>query len=124
MTRRAGALLPVHLLAGAVDFAPVLDVMGAALTLGELPAHATVQDIGARLQTEDGVRQVHPARRRAVEGRDFELHFKPHPWLPSARLLQRLPGLHPRRLLHSSAVGTCPAWGPHPAAASSRHREE
>src|SRR6516162_8880811 len=53
----AGALLPVHFLAGAVDLAAVLDVVGAALTLGELPAHAAMQDVRPRLEAEDRVRQ-------------------------------------------------------------------
>src|SRR4029450_934087 len=50
---RAGALLPVHFLPGTVDFATVLDVVRAALALGELPAHATMQDVCSGLEAKD-----------------------------------------------------------------------
>src|SRR5262249_30655009 len=75
----AGALLPVHLLAGAVDLAAVLDVVGAALTLGELPAHAAMQDVRPRLEAEDRVRQFDRTRRLAVERHDLELHVRRPP---------------------------------------------
>src|SRR5260370_28170717 len=50
VTCRAGTLLPVHFLTGAVDLAAVLDVMPTPLALGELPPHAAMQDVCSRLQ--------------------------------------------------------------------------
>src|SRR6516225_9778859 len=63
---RAGALLAIHLLAGALDLGAVLDVMGAGLALGELPAHAAMQNVRARLEPEDGIRQLDGAAFFAV----------------------------------------------------------
>jgi hypothetical protein len=55
MASRAGALLPVQFLAGARDFGPVLDLMGAALAFRKLPNDAAVNNVGARLEAENGV---------------------------------------------------------------------
>src|SRR5882762_4022444 len=123
MTRRAGALLPVHLLAGSIDLGAVLDVMRAALTLGELPAHAAMQDIGPRLQAKDRVRQINRTRRRAVERYDLELHFRRPPSRPAERRRWALPRLGLRELA-SPAGGICPAWARRPAISSSRRHEE
>jgi hypothetical protein len=71
---RAGALLPVHLLAGAVDLGAVLHLVGAALAFGELPHHAALNDVGARLEPENGIGHRNRAGFLAVEGGDFELH--------------------------------------------------
>ena len=55
MASRAGALLTVQFLAGARDFGPVLDLVGAALAFRQLPNDAAVNNVGARLQAENGV---------------------------------------------------------------------
>src|SRR5450631_856958 len=62
----AGALLLVHLLASAVDFGAVLDVVGAALALGELPDDAALQDVGAWHKAEDRVRKFDRTSRLAI----------------------------------------------------------
>src|SRR5262249_30926739 len=121
VTRRAGALLPVHLLAGAVDFGAVLDVVRAALALGELPAHAAMQNVRSRLEAEDRIRQIDRTRRLAVERHDLELHVTLlRSWRPPA--LQRAPLRHWRRILPPPADGTCRAWAPLSAASSSPRR--
>ncbi len=76
---RTGALLPVHLLAGAVHVGAILHLMGAAPTLGELPHHAAMNEISARLEPEYGVGQRDRAGFLAVEGGDFEFHYAPSP---------------------------------------------
>ena len=92
VTCRAGALLPVHFLAGTVDFATVLDVVRAALTLGELPAHTTMQDVCSRLEAKDRVGHFDRTRRLAVERHDLEFHVthfrSRRPW-PLQRALLR-----------------------------------
>src|SRR5215470_19094560 len=108
MAGGAGALLPIHLLAGAVDLAAVLDVVGAGLALGQLPHHAALQDVDARLETENVVRDGDAARRLALEGRDLQLHLTRPPSLPQ-------PAPRP-------PAGTCPASANPSAAVSSRHR--
>src|ERR1700675_1394085 len=123
MARRAGPLLPIHLLAGSIDLAAVLDVMGAALTLGELPAYTAVQDVGPRLKAEDGIRQIDRTRRRAVEGHDLELHFRRAPSRPLGHLREARPRFCSRPL-QPPQCGTCPAWGLRPEASSSPHHEE
>ena len=93
VTGAAGALLGIHLLAGAADFAAVLGLVGAALALGELPVDAALEDVGARLEPEDRVRQAHRAGLLAVERGDLQFHvMRPPAWwrsrpapLPPAR---------------------------------------
>src|SRR5882757_9270945 len=92
---RAGALLPIHLLAGAVDLGAVLDIVGASLTLGQLPHHAALQDVGARLEAEDVIRHGDAASRLTLERRDLQFHLTRPPSLPQ-------PARRPR-------AGTCPA---------------
>src|SRR5262249_21678236 len=75
MARRAGAFLPVHFLAGARDLRPVFDLVGAALTLRQLPHHAAMNDVGARLESENGVRQRDRASLLAVERGDLNFHI-------------------------------------------------
>src|SRR5687767_6721495 len=70
----AGALLLVDLLGRAIDLRPVLDRVRAGLALGELPAHATLQDIGARRKAEDGLVELERAGARAVKRADLDLH--------------------------------------------------
>src|ERR1700750_809121 len=57
----AGALLLVHLLAGAPDIGAALRLVGAGLTLGELPVDAALDDILARLETKNGVGKLNRA---------------------------------------------------------------
>src|SRR5579872_6249614 len=96
----AGALLRVHLLAGAVDLAAALGLVGAALALGELPVDATLHDVGARLEAEDCIGQIDRARSLALERGDFQFHLtRP----PSRRGLRR-----PRKL--SPGPACCPIW--------------
>src|SRR5262245_7779362 len=104
MAGGTGALLPIHLLAGAVDLGAVLDVVRAGLALGQLPHHAALQDVGTRLETEDVVGHRDVAGRLAFKGRDLQLHLtRP----PSLRQPARLP-----------PAGTCPASADPSAAAS------
>ena len=74
VTRRAGALLPVHLLAGAVDVGAVLHLVRAGLALGQLPHHAAMNEVGARLEPEDGVGHRDRTGFLAVERRDLQFH--------------------------------------------------
>src|SRR3979409_719462 len=67
VTRTAGALLLVHLLAGAPDIGAALGLVGAGLTFGELPLNAALDDVLARLKTENGVRKPNPTGRLALE---------------------------------------------------------
>jgi hypothetical protein len=75
VTRGASALLPVHFLTGAHDICAVLDLMRAALTLGQLPHDTAVNNVGARLETENGIGQRDGARFFAVERDDLEFHI-------------------------------------------------
>src|SRR5579885_362420 len=79
----AGAFLPIHCLAGAVDLAAVLYLMRAAPALGELPDHAAVNNVGAWLKPENGVGQRDRAGLLAVEGGDLHFHHALSP-LPAA----------------------------------------
>src|SRR5437868_12409365 len=74
VTSTAGALLLVHFLAGAVDLRTALGFMRAALTLGELPIHATLNEILARLQAENRVGQFDRTRFLTFERDDLEFH--------------------------------------------------
>ena len=85
MTGAAGALLRVHLLAGAPDLGAVLGLVGAALALGELPVDAALDDVGARLEAEDRIRQRDRAGFLAVEGGDLQFHVT----RPPSRRLRR-----------------------------------
>src|ERR1700754_4571437 len=89
----AGALLLVHLLAGAPDLGAALGLVGAGLALVELPLHATRNDVLARLETEDLVRQIDRTGGLAFEGGDFQFHLtRP----PSQALLPQAPDRHRR----------------------------
>src|ERR1700679_193814 len=74
VTRGAGTLLAVHFLAGAVDVGPVLYFMGPAAALRQLPHHTAVDEVGARLRTENGMGQGDRAGLLAVERGDFQFH--------------------------------------------------
>src|SRR5215467_1704555 len=52
VTGAAGALLLVHLLAGAPDIGAALGLVRSGLALVELPLHATLDDVGTGLETE------------------------------------------------------------------------
>src|ERR1019366_6682491 len=95
VTGAAGALLRIHLLAGAPDFRAVLGLMRAALALGELPVDATLQDVAARLKAKDRIRQIDGSGFLAFEGGDLQFHVtRPplrrelawHPALPRVSL--------------------------------------
>src|SRR5580693_9911408 len=75
VTRTAGALLLVHLLAGAPDLGAALGLVGAGLTLVELPLNAALDDILARLQTEDAFGELDRTGRLAFKGCDFQFHL-------------------------------------------------
>src|SRR5262245_5704863 len=70
----AGALLPVHLLARDGDFRPILHVMRAGHALQELIAHHAVDQILARLQSEDGIAEFHLAGALGIERLDGRFH--------------------------------------------------
>ena len=63
VTGAAGALLLVHLLAGAIDLAASECLVVSGLALGQLPAHHARDDVGARLEAEDRVVEFERARR-------------------------------------------------------------
>src|SRR5580692_8254023 len=75
VTRAAGALLLVHLLSGAPDIGAALDLVGPGLTLVELPLHAALDDVLARLEAENLVGKLHRACRLAFKGCDFQFHL-------------------------------------------------
>src|SRR3984957_11027944 len=79
VTGAAGALLLVHLLAGAPDLGAALGLVGTGLTLVELPLHAALDDILARLQTEDAFGELDRTGRLALKGCDFQFHSAPSP---------------------------------------------
>ncbi len=58
VTSTTGALLLVHLLAGAPDLGAALGLVRAGLTLGELPVNAALNQILARLEAEDRIGRV------------------------------------------------------------------
>src|SRR5262245_6484288 len=81
VTGAASALLRVHLLAGPPDFSAAFGLVGAALTLGELPVDAALNNIGPRLKTEDRIRQFDRAGFLAFEGGDLHFHITRPPSL-------------------------------------------
>src|ERR1700726_3290823 len=109
----AGALLLVHLLAGAPDVRTALRLVGAGLTFGELPVDAALDDILARLQTENLVGELNRTSRLALERCDFQFHLTRPPARPAL--------LQPARR-RSRPGGTCPASARLSATPSSRHR--
>ena len=63
VTGAAGALLLVHLLAGAGDLGAASASVGAGVALGELPADHARDQVGARLEAEDLVGEFDASRR-------------------------------------------------------------
>src|SRR5437763_17159280 len=90
VTRTAGALLLVHLLAGTPDIGAALRLVGAGLTLGELPIDAALDQILARLQTENGVRQLDRAGVLAFKRGDIQFHLTRPPARRPAHRWERL----------------------------------
>src|SRR6059058_2178787 len=83
VTGAAGALLLVHLLAGAPDIGAALRLVGAGLALVELPLHAALDDVLARLEAENGIGQLDRACRLAFKGCDFQFHLTRPPARPA-----------------------------------------
>src|SRR3982074_620918 len=100
VTRAAGALLLVHLLAGAPDLRAALGLVGAGLALGELPVDAALNDIDPRIETENGIRQLDRAGVLALKRGAVQFHLTV---LPARR--PALDRAEPPRL----PGGTCPA---------------
>src|SRR6267154_3387142 len=75
VTGTAGALLLVHLLAGTPDIGAALRLVRSGLALVELPLHATLENVLARLESEDRVRELDRTRFLAFKGRDFQFHL-------------------------------------------------
>src|SRR5215475_12817218 len=93
VTGTAGTLLLVHLLARAPDLGAALGLVGAGLALVELPLHATRNDVLARLETKNLVRQIDRTGGLTFEGGDFQFHLtRP----PSQALLPQQPDRHRR----------------------------
>src|SRR6202171_3040105 len=115
VTRTAGALLLVHLLAGAPDIRPALGLVGPGLTFGELPIDAALDDVLARLQAENLVRKLNRAGRLAFKRCDFQFHLTRPPARPALRLEQ--PARRRRR-----PDGTCRASARASATRASRRR--
>src|SRR3954453_20242336 len=86
VTRAAGALLLVHLLAGAPDVRAALGLVGPGLALGKLTLHAALNDILARLETEDRVRKLNRTGRLALKRCDFQLLLTRPPARPELTL--------------------------------------
>src|SRR5580704_2634362 len=104
VARRTGALLPVHLLAGAVDVGAVFHLVGAGPTFGQLPHYATMNEIVARLEPKNSVRYRDRAGVLAVERRDLQFHVTRSLRLVQLRLgqltlgrLRQEPSIHCRR---------------------------
>src|SRR5215212_240821 len=113
VTCTTGALLLVHLLAGAPDVGAALGLVGPGLTFGELPLHAALDDVLARLQTENLVGKLDRTGRLALKRCDFQFHLT----RPPARPELTLPGHRRHR-----PGGTCPASARLSATPSSRRR--
>src|SRR3954449_3046948 len=110
----ARALLLVHLLAGAPDVRPALGLVSPGLTLGKLPLHAALDDVLARLQTEDLVGKLNRTGRLALKRCDFQFHLTRPPARPEL--------MTPLALRRHQPSGICPASAHPLATPSSRHR--
>src|SRR6185312_3242436 len=104
VTGAAGALLRMHLLAGAVDLAAQLGLVRATLTTGELPIDATLNDVRPRFETEDVVRHLDRAGFLAFKRGDLQFHVT---HLPAWRGRLAAPVLPRRKQL--ALRGTCRA---------------
>src|SRR5436190_22391923 len=75
MAGAAGALLLVHLGAGARDVGAPLGLVRALLALGQLPAHEALQEVLARVEPEDRLGELHLTGICAGERRDLDVHY-------------------------------------------------
>src|SRR6185312_6125115 len=75
VTGATGTLLRIHFLAGPPDFSTALGLVRAALTLGQLPIDAALDDVGPRLKPEYCVRQLDRSGFLAFEGGDLHFHI-------------------------------------------------
>src|SRR5215813_6661057 len=83
MASATRTLLLVHLLAGAPDLGAALRLVSAGLTLVELPLHAAGNDVRARLETEDLVRELHRTCGLAFERGYLQFHVMRPPSRPA-----------------------------------------
>src|SRR6478736_1087749 len=83
VTGATGALLLVHLLAGAPDFGAAFCLVRSGLALVELPLHATLNDVGTGLETENRVRELDRSGLLAFKGCDFQFHLTRPPARPA-----------------------------------------
>src|SRR3979490_2892766 len=74
---RTGALLAIDLLGRAVHFAAGLGLMRSGTALGELPDNDALNQIGARLKTENVVLQIDFTRIGGIEPHHFPFHNAP-----------------------------------------------
>src|SRR5215510_13805238 len=102
VTGAASALLRIHLLTGPPDFGAALRLVCPALALRELPVDATLDEVGARLQSEDRIGQRGLARILSIESDDFEFHHSPSFFTAAAALSAALAAL-------SAAFAACAA---------------
>src|SRR5262249_49472416 len=84
VTGAAAALLRAGLLLRAVHFRAGQDLVIAAAALGELPNDHALDQILARLKTEDGVVEFDFTGRLVVEIEDFRLHGQPSAFCSAA----------------------------------------
>src|SRR4029078_8428741 len=90
VTGAARALLVSVFLAGAVDLAAGLGLMRSRLALIELPLDDAMQNIGARLESEDVLGEIDGTRLLGLDGLDVGFHDG-----------------HPYSLAAASAAGAC-----------------
>src|SRR5687767_2649284 len=74
VTSGTAALLLAELLAGAGNVRALTRAAGEPTTVGELPRHHAMEDVGARLDTEHGVVELDIPARLGVEGLNLDLH--------------------------------------------------
>src|SRR5262249_27985136 len=78
VTSGTAALLATELLAGAGDVGALTRAARGRTTLFELPRDDAVQDVGARIETENLVVELDVRRfRLGVEGGNLDLHVQP-----------------------------------------------
>src|SRR3954453_5691277 len=99
VTRTAGALLLVHLLAGTPHVGAALRLMGAGLAFGELPVDAALDQVLARLEAKNLVGEFDRTRVLAFQRGDIQFHLTPLP--------ARQPALRPEQ----QPLGHC-RWRP------------
>jgi len=88
VTRSAATFLVAKLFRRTVDFAARLGLVGTLLALVELPLDNPVNDVNARLKTENVVRQLNRACLLCVNGMNVGFHVS---LTPSQLLVLQLP---------------------------------